>query len=524
MKTLFININSSDKTNKDNVEVVKYDFLNDFYYALGEAIAQGRASSVNKSDLVLDYKKDTLTTRFTDILKEAELFKRRLWGKDLSEKCTICLPDEYLSWLRYNSNDVYRAIYETGFSTGNCEIVLDLQDFYEYSELKRSIWKYLKSRDIKEIIFSDTGITEESYIVHEIHENFPEVEYIQFDLWKGSQERLEQEKLAAEKAAKEEEERKRRELEEAKRKDEEERKRREEEIRKLKEKETVLKTKVFPEAVTVELSGLKFKVVDYPGSSGIKIVNKTQIPDVIVNMKFGPILRTIWSRTEYRSLLFVLKSIPWDTRFRFDEANMSNLFIQAFDLACERLSRMKRYAHEKALFNESINQKLFPIYGNFVLGKTSVSDLLSPTAKDFFNQSDRDKITMSFHEMIISQEYCDEAFTVLEIPNGVDYPEKWKQELGFNTCLSLKGIIKLLHDRGFILHKLESPYRTSFPMVVAYTPDTKYQLIFTYQRHFRTKWGCELLHFKMIYHKESQNIDVTDVYEKYLKEWSYYDF
>ena len=336
MKTVLVNISTSDIINKDNTEIIDYDFLSDFYYALGEAIVRGTSSSVNKLDLMLDYKEDTFTTRFTDILTQAEQFKYRLWGKNLAEKYTICLPDEYLSWLRYNSKDVYRAIYEARFSSGNCEIFLDLQDFYEYSELKRGIWRCLKSGNIKEIVFGDAGITDDSYIVHEIHENFPEVEYIQFDLWKENQERLEQEKLAAEKAAKEEKERKSRELDEAKRKAEEERKRQEEEIRKLKEKESVLKTKVFPEAITVEVSGLKLKVADYPGSSGIKIVNKTQIPDVIVNLKLRPILMTIWSRTEYRSLLFVLKSIPWDTRF--DEANLSNLFIQAFDLACEKLS------------------------------------------------------------------------------------------------------------------------------------------------------------------------------------------
>lgn len=515
MKTLFININSSDKTNKDNVEVVKYDFLNDFYYALGEAIAQGRASSVNKSDLVLDYKKDTLTTRFTDILEEAELFKRRLWGKDLSEKCTICLPDEYLSWLRYNSNDVYRAIYETGFSTGNCEIVLDLQDFYEYSELKRSIWKYLKSRDIKEIIFSDTGITEESYIVHEIHENFPEVEYIQFDLWKGSQERLEQEKLAAEKAAKEEEERKRRELEEAKRKDEEERSRKKQETNVYSRPQnksmiipypifirgTVLGKDTYAGVYNKASIDVEFRPLD-ESSEELKIVNNIPhiIGDRISDIK--EIFYAVFNQSCIRSLKVVLHGISWDNRFAFDR----DLYKACVEDAFYKIA-------DKFNLDKEVKAKLFPIFYDFELGRTKVTDVLQygiiQNHKYFRNIAVIDGVT-------ITQVPPNDYFSILKVDRGIDFPEKWKKELGLSHRLTLKETVKLLHQHGFILSKVESPYKVPYPMIIAYTPDRFYELQFYYG-----SFGSELNTLTVFYVEDRLDMKVKDIYNDCCRQWNW---
>ena len=84
--------------------------------------------------------------------------------------------------------------------------------------------------------------------------------------------------------------------------------------------------------------------------------------------------------------------------------------------------------------------------------------------------------------------------------------------------------MKKLHDNGFILSKIESPCYTPSPKVVAYTPDGQYQLIFTFSQHHRTKWGCEMESVKIIYHGVTHDLNKPDLYEKYCREWSSYDF
>ena len=512
MKTVLVNIGASDIINKDNTEIINYDFLSDFYYALGEAIAQGVSSTVNKLDLVLDYKEDTFTTRFTDILEQAEQFKYRLWGKDLSEKCTICLPDEYLSWLRYNSNDVYRAIYESRFSSGGDEIILDLQEFYECSELKRSVWKYLKSRDIKEIVFSDVGITEDSHIVHEIYESFPKVEYVQYNCWKQSQERLEQEKLAAEKVAKEEEDRKRRELEEAKRKAEEERKRREGKVySRTRNKSMVIPYPIHIRGAVVEKDryigvytkasiDVEFGPLD-ENSKDLRIVNNIpNLGDRISDIK--EIFYEVFEQSTIRSLKVVLHGISWDNRFSFDK----DLYKACVEDAFNKIS-------DKLHCDKGVKAKLFPVFYDFELGRTKVSDVLHYNSlqnpKYFRNTAVIDGVT-------VTQVPPNDYFSVLKIEKGVDLPEKWKKELGLSHHLTLRETMELLHQHGFILSKVESPYKVCYPMIVAYSPDGFYELQFYYG-----SFGSELNTLIVFYVPGQLDLNVKDVYNDCCRQWNW---
>lgn len=512
MKTVLVNISTSDIINKDNTEIIDYDFLSDFYYALGEAIVRGTSSSVNKLDLMLDYKEDTFTTRFTDILTQAEQFKHRLWGKNLAEKYTICLPDEYISWLRYNSKDVYRAIYEARFSSGNCEIFLDLQDFYEYSELKRGIWRCLKSGNIKEIVFGDAGIIDDSYIVQEIHENFPEVEYIQFDLWKGNQERLEQEKLAAEKAAKEEKERKNRELDEAKRKAEEERKRHEDKVA----SKTQNKSKVIPYPIRVRgtVLGRDRYVGDYnkasidvefrpldENSKDLRIVNNIpNLGDRISDVK--EIFYEVFKQSTIRSLKVVLHGISWDNRFSFDRDLYKACVEDAFNKIADKLH-----------LDKSVRAKLFPVFYDFELGRTKVSDVLH------YNSLQNPKYfrnTAVINGITVTQVPPNDYFSVLKIEKGIDFPEKWNKELRLSHRLTLRETMELLHQHGFILPKVESPYKVPYPMIVAYTPDGFYELQFYYG-----SFGSELNTLTIFYVPDQLDLNVNDVYNDCCRQWNW---
>ena len=178
----------------------------------------------------------------------------------------------------------------------------------------------------------------------------------------------------------------------------------------------------------------------------------------------------------------------------------------------------------KATLDYPLDKRFFPIYGTFILGKTSAEEFVSFRTLD--TMQSLGSISMSFRGIKIYQDFCDDAFSVLEIIRGVDFPEQWQDEFGWGWHYSLKEMIKILHNHGFVLPKIESPYyhTTPSPRIIAYSPDGRYEMIFKYGRHGRTKWGCELLNFKMIYHREGLDTNIYDCYEDYCKEWEYYDF
>lgn len=519
--TLYINISSSEQKNNSSLIVVNYDFLSDFYYALGEEVSRGSSVEVDKYALISDYEKDECIASEHDIHGLAESVKHKLWERELPVELPISLPLTYLGWMRYNSNSIYRQVYESRFA-GDCgDVCMNLLDFYEFSELKRGIVKHLKTGAVKEIVFSDAKVSADSYIVRSIMKEFPEVSFVSFKQW---QDRIASEKAEADRirAQKEEEARVATELmkkENAARalQAQQARENLAKVIEKVSaEKSNALRENIFTKPIVVEVSGLKIEFGPTL-NQGLEFVNKTSIYQGSLERHVLPLINSLYAKTSYSSLKITLYNFPWDSRFAFEGDLYEAYLNQAYKDAIKKLEEIEN-------FNKRLIQKLFPIYGNFTLGQTSVHELVVPSMQTFINQQIGDRIKMSYRGMTIYQEFCDNAFSVLEINNGTDFPEKWTRELGLNWNTSLKAGMKLLHDRGFILSKLESPYRTPLPTVEAFTPDGKYQLVFVYSQHYRTKWGCELRSVKIIYHGDAHDMAKSNLYETFCEEWSYYDF
>jgi len=521
MNTLYININSSKQKSNSSVTVIDYDFLSDFYYALGEELSRGSSVEVDKYALISDYEKDECIASEHDIYGLAESVKHKLWERELPVELPISLPSAFFVWMRYNSNSIYRQVYESRFA-GDCGVVyMNLLDFYEFSELKRSVAKHLKTGTVKEIVFSDAEVSPDSYIVRSIMKEFPEVSFISFKQW---QDRIASEKAEAQriKAQKEEEAKiaaKLKKKEDAERALQAQQAR--ESLAKVMETVTVakpndLKENIFTRPIVVEVYGLKIEFGPTL-NKGLEFENKTSIFQASLERNVMPLINSLYVKTSYNSLKITLYNFPWDSRFAFDGDLYKSYLGQAYKDAIKKLEEIEN-------FNRRLIKKLFPIYGGFTLGHTSVNELVAPSMQSFVNQQMSDRIRMSYKGMTIYQEFCDNAFSVLEINSGTDFPEKWTSELGLNWNISLKTGVKKLHDNGFILSKIESPYYTPSPKVEAYTPDGQYQLIFTFSQHHRTKWGCEMESVKIIYHGVTHNLNKPDLYEKYCREWSYYDF
>ena len=517
--TLYINISSSKQKNNSSLIVVNYDFLSDFYYALGEELSRGSSVEVDKYALISDYEKDECIASEHDIHGLAESVKHKLWERELPVELPISLPLAYLGWMRYNSNSIYRQVYESRFA-GDCgDVCMNLLDFYEFSELKRNIVKYLKTGAVKEIVFSDAKVSSDSYIVRSIMKEFPEVSFISFKQW---QDRIASEKAEAQsiKAQKEEEARIAAELkkkEEAERSHSVQRDNQAEVIKTASAgNSNELRDNVFTRPIVVEASGLKIEFGPTL-NKGLEFENKTSIFQASLERNVMPLINSLYAKTSYSSLKITLYNFPWDSRFAFDGDLYKSYLEQAYKDAIKKLEEIEN-------FNRRLIKKLFPIYGGFTLGQTSVNELVAHSMQSLFNQQVGDKIRMSYKGMTIYQEFCDNASSILEINNRTDFPEKWTQELGLNWNISLKTGVKKLHDNGFILSKIESPYYTPSPKVVAYTPDGQYQLIFTFSQHHRTKWGCEMESVKIIYHGVTHDLNKPDLYEKYCRAWSYYYF
>lgn len=521
MNTLYININSSKQKSTSSVTVIEYDFLSDFYYALGEELSRDSSVEVDKYALMSDYEKDECVASEHSILGLAESVKHRLWERELPVKLPISLPSAFFGWMRYNSNSIYRQVYENRFA-GDCgDIYINLLDFYEFSELKRNIVKHLKTGSVKEIVFSDAKVSSDSYIVRSIMKEFPEVSFISFKQW---QDRMASEKAEADriKAQKEEEARIAAEL---KKKEEADRalhaQQARESLAKIMETVSVakangLKENIFTRPIIVEVYGLKIEFGP-THNKGLEFENKTSIFQASLERNVMPLINSLYVKTSYSSLKITLYNFPWDSRFAFDGDLYKSYLEQAYKNAIKKHEEIER-------FNKRLIQKLFPIDGRFTLGQTSVNELVAPSMQSLFNQQVGDKIRMSYKGMTIYQEFCDNASSVMEIDNRTDFPEKWTNELGLSWNISLKAGVKKLHDNGFVLSKIESPYYTPSPKVEAYTPDGQYQLIFTFSQHHRTKWGCEMVSVKIMYHGVTHNLNKPDLYEKYCREWSYYDF
>ena len=186
MKTLYVNINSEKIESSDTLEVLEYDLINDFYFALGEKILTTcPVSGVDKIKLFTDYIETDCSAESDSILEQWSQLKAQLFGESLQGTFTIHLPDSYLSWLKYNENTDYCRLAET---LPSC-IDIDLEEFYEDSidSLRRRIFRYLQKDDryneIDEIVFNDYAVVRKSAIVRAIKEKYEDIGFMSYEKW-----------------------------------------------------------------------------------------------------------------------------------------------------------------------------------------------------------------------------------------------------------------------------------------------------------------------------------------------------
>lgn len=186
MKTLYININSEKIESSDTLDVLEYDLINDFYFALGETLlAVYPIAGIDKIKLFTDYMDSGDAPGADNIMAQWSLLKAQLFGEYLQGAFTINLPDSYRNWLKYNGNPDYCRLAEKLSS----RIEIDLDEFYEDSidALRRRIFRYLRKDDrykeIDEIVFNDNAVTRKSAIVRTIKEKYEDIGFKSYEKW-----------------------------------------------------------------------------------------------------------------------------------------------------------------------------------------------------------------------------------------------------------------------------------------------------------------------------------------------------
>ena len=186
MKTLYININSERIESSDTLDVLAYDLINDFYFALGEKLlARFSIAGVDKIKLFTEYMDARDASGADSILEQWSQLKARLFGESPQGAFTFHLPDSYLSWLKYNENTDYCRLAET---LPSC-IDIDLEEFYEDSidSLRRRIFRYLQKDDryneIDEIVFNDYAVGRKSEIVRQIKARYEVIKFVLYEKW-----------------------------------------------------------------------------------------------------------------------------------------------------------------------------------------------------------------------------------------------------------------------------------------------------------------------------------------------------
>ena len=149
MKTLYININNEQIESTKSIEVLNFNLLDDFFFYLGDGIVEDLNFHADKISLVKDFNTPENASDFDEILKQWEELKSILFGEKPEGIFEIKLPNGYIDWLRYNSNDEYRKIYGLKYSNSDRSVVsLDVDDFYT-SCVKRDLLRKIKSKVCK---------------------------------------------------------------------------------------------------------------------------------------------------------------------------------------------------------------------------------------------------------------------------------------------------------------------------------------------------------------------------------------
>ena len=189
MKTLYININNEQIQSNEELEVLKHDLDNDFFFYLGEKIANG-CNVENENALVASFNTPDTEDGYKQIITQWNKVKTILFGEECEGKFEFILPNSYTHWLRYNEK--YNSIYDRNFSHGEPTIItIDLEELYEDSveDLQRKIFRKLQRDDlyleIDEIVFNDDAVTRKSPIVRTVKEKYDGVGFKVHEKWKG---------------------------------------------------------------------------------------------------------------------------------------------------------------------------------------------------------------------------------------------------------------------------------------------------------------------------------------------------
>ena len=191
MKTLYVNINNNPIPPSDELVVIDYDLIADFFFYLGERIGKG-CNIQNENALITDFNTSENKQDYELILSQWKEINRLLFSEEVTGSFDFELPSGYLHWLRYNED--YNNVYEANFSNGGRNsISIDLEDLYEDSveALQRKIIRKLKRDDlyleIDEIVFNDEAVNRKSKIVCTIKDNYDSIGFIKFEKWNNTQ-------------------------------------------------------------------------------------------------------------------------------------------------------------------------------------------------------------------------------------------------------------------------------------------------------------------------------------------------
>lgn len=171
MKTLYIDINNEQINSTEELEVLSYDLDNDFFFHLGEKIANG-CNVKNEARLITDFNTPENKDAYNDIISQWGKLKEILFSENCRGNFNFTLPEDYIHWLKFNINAEYISIYDANFSNKNSAVIhINLNDLYDdtIGYLQRKISHILQKDNlhlkIKEFIFNDNTISPKSPIV-----------------------------------------------------------------------------------------------------------------------------------------------------------------------------------------------------------------------------------------------------------------------------------------------------------------------------------------------------------------------
>ena len=197
MKTLYININNEQIPSNEEIEVLNYDLDSDFFFYLGEEIANG-CNVENENALITDFNTKDNEEDYRQIIVQWNELKGILFSDGCEGKFEFTIPNGYIHWLRYSEK--YNFVYDKNFSHGESDVIsIDLEDLYEDSieELQRKILRKLQRDDlyleIDEVVFNDDAVTRKSPIIRTIKEKYDGIRFKAYEKWQGLRQRRKEE-------------------------------------------------------------------------------------------------------------------------------------------------------------------------------------------------------------------------------------------------------------------------------------------------------------------------------------------